>query len=78
MLAFPLGFISVFTSKDMKLHAYKFILFCIIWNVCHKIGFSGNGDKTEFPGNENSWFSHEKSSPKWKGRASYFTKAMHQ
>ena len=49
----------------MKLHVKKFSFCSITWKVCpSKIGFSGNGEKTEFPGDENSSFSLEFSSQK--------------
>ena len=40
--------------------------------VLVKIGFLVTGHDTEFSGNKNSWFSHEKSSPESKENGSHF------
>ena len=58
----------------MKFHVDKFSLLSSNWKVCpSKIGFSVTGQETEFPGDENPWFSHEKSSPGSKENAIHFT-----
>ena len=58
----------------MNFHFYKFSFLSSNWKVCpSKIGFSVTGQEIEFPGVENSWFSHEKSSPGSKENASHFT-----
>ena len=45
-------------------HVKKFSFCFITWKVCpSKIGFSDNGEKTEFPGVENLSFPPEFSSP---------------
>ena len=57
----------------MNFHVYKFSFLSSNWKVClSKIGFSVTGQETEFHGDENSWFSHENSSPGWKENASHF------
>ena len=51
-------------EKDMNFHVYKFSFIYSNWKVSpSKIGFSVTRQETEFAGDENSWFSHEKSSP---------------
>ena len=73
MACLGLAFISVFNVKDMKLYVSTFSFCSITWKVYpSKIRFSGNGEKTEFPRVENSWFSHEYSSPKPNGEVSNF------
>ena len=59
--SFSLSFLH---EKDMNFHVYKFSFLSSNWKVClSKIGFSVTGQETEFQGDENSWFSYEKSSP---------------
>ena len=61
----------------MNFHVYKFSFLSNNWKVClSKIGFSVTGQVTEFPGNENSWFSHEKSSPGSKENTSHFIRVI--
>ena len=60
-------------EKDMNFHVYKFSFLSSNWKVCpSKIGFSVTGQETEFPGDENSRFSYENSSPGSKENASHF------
>ena len=62
-------------EKNMNFHVYKFSFLSSNWKVCQsKIGFSVAGQETEFAGDENSWFSHGKSSPAPKEDASHFNK----
>ena len=57
LLAWGFDFTSVFMLLDMNFHAKKFSFCSITWKVCpSKIGFSGNGEKSEFPKDENSSF----------------------
>ena len=59
--------------EDMNFHVYKFSFLSSNWKVCpSKIGFLVTGQETEFAGDENSWFSHEKSSSEPKEDSSYF------
>ena len=57
----------------MNFYIYKFSFLSSNRKVCpSKIGFSVTGQETEFAGDENSWFSHEKSSLAPKEDASHF------
>ena len=65
--------------QDMNFHVKKFSFCSITLNVyISKIRFSGNGEKTEFPGDENSSFSNEFSSPLQKEQAIYFIELVRE
>ena len=73
MPAPPFRFLSFFAWKRHEFSIYKFSFCSIARKVCpSKIGFSGNREKNEFAGDENSWFSHKKSSPAPKENTSHF------
>ena len=67
-------FLPFLHELDMNFHVYKFSFLSSNWKVClGKIRFSVTGQETEFAGDENSWFSHEKSSPAPKEDAIHFS-----
>ena len=68
-------------AKNINFHVDKFSFLSSNWKVCpSKIGFSVSGQETEFFGDENSWFSYEKSTPGSKENAIHFKiyKAIYQ
>ena len=52
--------LSVFALERHEFSCNKFSFLSSNWKVCpSKIAFSVTGRETEFPVDENSWFSHE-------------------